>query len=171
MQKLTKDMLLEMIEEVINEFSCHDPKTGHYTKCTKDTIYSVLDSNTRVGEEYKGRGTVSGKRKDGTYKLASKYGENGRDPKKASGRKTFSGDNISPKHYVGKRYPKTYKEEILREQWNALQTWLASQDSNRKEPIFEDEDCAQRYREGYQKGQQAMLNWIAQYESATNPKK
>ena len=170
-QKLTKNLLLSLIQEVIEEFSCHDPDSGHFTKCNPNTIYSVLDSNDRVGDEFKGRGTVSKKKKDGTYKLSSKFGENGKDPKKSSGRKTFSGEDISPRYYVGKRYPKKYETEVLQEQWNALQTWLASQDSNRKQPLFEDDDCSERYREGYQKGQQAMLQWIAQYTQATNPKK
>ena len=170
-QRLTKDLLLQLIEEVLNEFSCHDPSTGHWTKCRPNTIYSVLDSNTRVGDEYKGRGTVSGKKRDGTYRLASKYGENGKDPKKASGRKTFSGDNISPKHYVGKRYPKLYAEMVLAEQWSALQQWLASQDSNQKQQLTEDDECSQQYREGYQKGQKSMLEWIKLYHLATNPKK
>ena len=170
-QKLTKDMLLQLIEEVINEFSCHDPSSGRWTKCNKDSIYSVLDSNTRVDDKFKGRGTVSKKKKDGTYKLASKFGENSPNKKKASGRKTFSGEDVSPKHYVGKRYPKLYKETVLAEQWTALQQWLASQDSNGKQQLLEDDECSQQYRDGYQKGQKSMLEWIKLYHLATNPKK
>jgi len=170
-QKLTKDILLQLIEEVINEFSCHEPSSGRWTKCTKDSIYSVLDSNTRVDDKFKGRGTVSKKKKDGTYKLASKFGENSPNKKKASGRKTFSGEDVSPKHYVGKRYPKLYKETVLAEQWTALQQWLASQDSNGKQQLLEDDECSQQYRDGFQKGQKAMLEWIKLYHLATNPKK
>ncbi len=168
---LTSEMLLSLIQEVMNEFSCHEPSSGHYTKCEPGAIYSVLDSNDRVGEKFKGRGTVSSRKSDGTYKLASKYGENAKDPKKSSGRKTFSGEDISPKYYVGKRYNKTYKEEVLNEQWGALQQWLSSQDSNRKEPLLEDDECSGKYSEGYRKGQSAMLQWIAQYTQATNAKK
>ena len=73
---LTSEMLLSLIQEVMNEFSCHEPSSGHYTKCEPGAIYSVLDSNDRVGEKFKGRGTVSSRKSDGTYKLASKYGEN-----------------------------------------------------------------------------------------------
>lgn len=170
-QKLTKDMLLQLIEEVINEFSCHDPSSGRWTKCNKDSIYSVLDSNTRVDDKFKGRGTVSKKKKDGTYQLSSKFGENSPNKKKASGRKTFSGEDVSPKHYVGKRYPKLYKETVLAEQWTALQQWLASQDSNGKQQLLEDDECSQQYRDGYQKGQKSMLEWIKLYHLATNPKK
>jgi hypothetical protein len=166
---LTKEMLIEMIEEVMQEYACHRPSDGRWTKCKKGTIYSVLDTNDRVSDRFKGRGTVSKKKADGTYSLASRFGENGKDPKKASGRKTFSGEDIPPKHYVGKRYPKKYEEAVLREQWTALQQWLSKQDSN-KDTIVEEDDCSGKYSEGYKQGQKNMLAWISAYHQAIEKK-
>jgi len=168
--KLTKEVLISLIEEVINELACHKKEDGKWTKCEPGAVYSALDSNDRVGDKFKGRGTISKKNKDGTYRLVSKYGSN-QSKKTSSGRKTMSGEDISPKYYVGDRYKRTYKEEVLHEQWTAIQQWLASQDSGKKEPLLEDDECSGKYSEGFRKGQQAVIQFIAQYTRATNPKK
>ena len=166
---LTKEMLIEIIEEVMQEYACHRPSDGRWTKCKKGTIYSVLDTNDRVSDRFKGRGTVSKKKADGTYSLASRFGENGKDPKKASGRKTFSGEDIPPKHYVGKRYPRKYASEALSEQWSALQQWLSKQNSN-KDTIIEEDECSGKYREGHRLGQNDVLAFLAKYHQAIEKK-
>ena len=168
MTTLTKDLLVELIEEVLQELACHRPD-GKWGPCKKGNVLSVLDTNTRVKDpNIKGhRGTITGKKKDGSYRLASRFGENGKDPKKSSGRKTMSGEDISPTKYVGSRYPKQYyTEQVLEEQWTALQHWLSKQDgSNKEEEVIEESDCdcSKERKKAYLQGQKAILYWIQQW--------
>lgn len=176
-QTLTPELLEQIVREVLQEFSCHD-KRGRFTKCRPGTVYSVLGSNDRVGEEYKGRGTVTGKKKDGTYRLASKYGENSRNKDNASGRKVFdSGEELSnPKYYVGKRYKRKYpKNEGLNEVHTMLQQWLKNAGkAQSEEELNEDTECSQEVRRAYKKGQmdqtKRILQFIDQYEKAKSQK-
>lgn len=175
--KITEQRLRALIREELQELACHAPD-GRWAPCVKGNVMSVLDTNTRIKDpKLKGkRGTIKGKNKDGSYKLAAKYGSN-QSEKTSAGRKTMSGEDISPKYYVGSRYKKKYnseqklKEQVLSSQHTALQQWLASQDSNANEDGREliqdsDCDCAAERRQAYQKGQQAVMYWIAQYEKA-----
>ena len=188
MAKITDRRLRQMIREeyaaVLREFACNRKEDGKWGPCVKGNIYSVLDTNTRVSDKFKGRGTIKGKNKDGTYKLAAKYGSN-QSAKTSAGRKTMSGEDISPKYYVGSRYKRKYyneqelKEQILSTQHTALQQWLASQDSNKEDDpedkllLDNDSDCKMQVRQAYEKGkmegQKNILYWIQQYEIAQKP--
>ena len=187
MATITKRRLKQIIREeyasVLREFACHRAD-GKWGPCVKGNTLSVLDTNTRVSDKFKGRGTIKGKNKDGTYKLAAKYGSN-QSKKTSAGRKTMSGEDISPKYYVGSRYKKQYyseqelKEQILSTQHTALQQWLASQDGNKEEGpedkllVDGDSDCKIQARQAYEKGkmegQKNILYWIQQYEIAQKP--
>ncbi len=184
---ITNKRLRQIIREeyniVLREFACHRAD-GKWGPCVKGNTLSVLDTNTRVSDKFKGRGTIKGKNKDGTYKLAAKYGSN-QSKKTSAGRKTMSGEDISPKYYVGSRYKKQYyneqelKEQILSTQHTALQQWLASQDSNKEEESQVkllndgDGDCRVEIQKAYEKGkmegQKNILYWIQQYEIAQKP--
>ena len=179
--KITEQRLRALIREVLRELACHAPD-GRWAPCVKGNVMSVLDTNTRIKDpKLKGRrGTIKGKNKDGTYKLAAKYGSN-QSEKTSAGRKTMSGEDISPKYYAGSRYKKKYnseqklKEEVLASQHTALQQWLAAQNGNADEDgrgLIQDSDCdcAEERRQAFQKGQAEVLKFIAMYEKAQKAK-
>ena len=167
-----RSIIVEEIERALQE-RCHNPDNGYFEKCKEgSSIYSQTKGSKRYSSEYDGRGTYRGRTKDGKPKLSAKYGSNGSE-KDSAGRLLFStGEELSnPKYYAGDRYKKEYLQEIE----TALQAWLASQDSNKhnEEELTEDNECncSAEKKQAYREGQQAVMYWISQYETAKTAKK
>ena len=168
LRKIIKEELIAVIQE-----RCHSKDNGRFEKCKEgSSIYSQTRGSKRYSSHYDGRGTYRGRTKDNKPKLSAKFGSNGSE-KDSAGRLLFStGEELSnPKYYAGDRYKKEYLEEIE----TALQAWLAAQDGNRdnEEELNEDNECncsAER-KQAYRDGQQAVMYWISQYETAKTAKK
>ena len=124
----TKEMLVEMIREVIVEVGlCHSPDDGTFTDCDPGSVYSLSHkaaSANKVDKKYVGRGKVTKNRK-----LKTPFGMN-TSPTKQCGRQTIQGD----KKKKDKRchdYPKgQYNED------NALVPNDDDTPSKRKEKIY-----------------------------------
>jgi len=90
MKKLTKVMLIELIEEVLAEAAlCHDPATGHFDDCKTGAIYSLSHRASRQGgldKKLVGRGKLTKKRK-----IKAPFGMN-TSATKQCGRQTIQGD-------------------------------------------------------------------------------
>jgi hypothetical protein len=82
-----------------------------------------------------------------------------------------TGEELSnPKFYAGDRYKKEYLQEIE----TALQAWLASQGNRyEEEELTEDNECncSAEKKQAYREGQEAVMYWISQYETAKTAKK
>lgn len=112
--KELREIILEEYLNLLSELSlCHSPKTGHFTKCNKDSVYSLTKKGAQknnIDPSFVGRGLVSTKEDDKPPKLKSPYGLN-TSKTKQGGRKKISGDDISPQYSVSK-YPERYSEEL-----------------------------------------------------------
>jgi len=113
--KELREIILEEYLNLLSEVSlCHSPKTGHFTKCNKDSVYSLTKkgaSNNNIDPSFVGRGLVSTKEDDKPPRLKSKFGQNQIGGKKVAGRKDMTGKDISPQYSVSK-YPERYSEEL-----------------------------------------------------------
>jgi len=89
MTKLTKELLEEMIIEVMNEVAlCRNKDTGHFDDCDDGNVYSLSHDGARragVDKELVGRGVMTKNRK-----IDSPYGMNTSDTKDC-GRITIQG--------------------------------------------------------------------------------
>ena len=167
-----RSIIIEEIETALQE-RCHNPDNGYFEKCKEgSSTYSQTKGSNRYSSDYDGRGTYRGRKEDGKPKLSAKYGSNGTE-KDSAGRLLFStGEELdNPKYYAGDRYKKQYLDEMS----NALQAWVASQDGNstEEEELTEDNECncSAEKKQAYLKGQQAVMYWISQYETAKTAKK
>ena len=99
-------------KEVLELASCHSPETGHFSKCDKQSVYSLSDRAARehgIDKKFVGRGTVKSKKDREPPKLKTPFGLN-TSKDKQGGRQTIKGKAISPKHSVSKYPEKYYKE-------------------------------------------------------------
>jgi len=112
--KEIQNIILEEYYNVLLEIGlCHSKSTGHFSKCNKDSVYSLTKkgaSDNKIDSSFVGRGLVSSKDDRKAPKLKSKFGINTSKTKQA-GRKKISGDDITPKYSVS-RYPERYEEEL-----------------------------------------------------------
>ena len=166
------EFLIEIILEELNyylESMCHDKDTGHFDKCISGNVYSMSDSGAKSlgidNEKFVKRGVLTKDKKKGESPdgLKSPFGLNTSKVKQGGKIKMDRGSKISPKYSVSK-YPKKYsRNEVIREIENALQSLLLSKCEDRD--MNESSDpCAKDRRDSYQKGIQASLDFIRNYE-------
>lgn len=145
-RKRLMEIVREETEVLVNELGyCHDSK-GQWDDCDPGNVYSLTKKAAKehgIDDDYVQRGTITSKEKDKPPKVKAKFGIN-TSAKKAAGRKTISGDDISPKYHV-KKYPQKYEER-------KGQKWDKNWPSSRK-----------RKRE-YEMGKPNRKNWLHGYD-------
>ena len=105
---LTKELLVEMIEEVLDEVAlCRNPQTGHFDDCKTGAIYSLSHRAARengLDPKLVGRGKLTKKRK-----VQAPFGMNTSQTKQC-GRQTIQGDK-KKKDKRCRDYPKGHYSE------------------------------------------------------------
>jgi len=164
LRKIIKEELIAVLQE-----RCHNPDNGKFEKCvTGKSIYSQTKGSKRYGSQFDGRGVYRGRKEDGTPKLSSKFGSQGR--KEISGGRLHyeTGEDLdNPKFYCCDRYKKAY----LKEQSEALHQWLKAQDGNKDNQLIEEDNCYEERRQARIQGIKDSLAFIRAYEESKKGKK
>jgi hypothetical protein len=170
--ELTESRLRTIINEelsaVLSE-RCKSPETGKWEKCVVGkSIYSQTRGSKRYSSKFDGRGVYRGRKEDGSPKLSSKFGSQGKKSI-SGGRLHFAtGEELdNPKFYCCDRYKKAY----LKEQSEALHQWLKAQDGNKDNQLIEEDNCYEERRQARIQGIKDSLEFIRAYEESKKGKK
>ena len=102
------ESILKEWKQYLSEFYYHDPETGHFTEKKPGVVKSLTKAGAKsrgIDTKYAERGVVTSK-----DKVQSKFGMN-TSKDKSCGRKTISGQDITPK-YSCSDYKEVYEDRF-----------------------------------------------------------